>query len=115
MRCIPDLKVEITGVERGEAADLAARKVLKVEIPTIPAARSSSDDRVAPPITPLLRPATTCCLSRHETLHNSVDEALLLKEARSWSHANMPHANVSRSFQIRPCCIEQINQLVWHH
>nr|XP_015624865.1 uncharacterized protein LOC107276744 isoform X1 [Oryza sativa Japonica Group]XP_025879231.1 uncharacterized protein LOC107276744 isoform X1 [Oryza sativa Japonica Group]XP_025879232.1 uncharacterized protein LOC107276744 isoform X1 [Oryza sativa Japonica Group] len=46
----------------------------------------------------------------HETLHNLVDEALLLKEARSWSHANLPYANVFGSFKIRPCCIDQIKQ-----
>ncbi|BAS78456.1 Os02g0435100 [Oryza sativa Japonica Group] len=47
----------------------------------------------------------------HETLHNLVDEALLLKEARSWSHANLPYANVFGSFKIRPCCIDQIKQV----
>uniref|UniRef100_A0A0E0NE55 Uncharacterized protein n=1 Tax=Oryza rufipogon TaxID=4529 RepID=A0A0E0NE55_ORYRU len=51
-----------------------------------------------------------CHLRGHETLHNLVDEALLLKEARSWSHANLPYANVFGSFKIRPCCIDQIKQ-----
>uniref|UniRef100_A0A0E0E030 Uncharacterized protein n=1 Tax=Oryza meridionalis TaxID=40149 RepID=A0A0E0E030_9ORYZ len=33
------------------------------------------------------------------------------QESRSWSHANMHHANVVLSFQIRPCCIEQYIQI----
>uniref|UniRef100_A0A0E0E027 Uncharacterized protein n=2 Tax=Oryza meridionalis TaxID=40149 RepID=A0A0E0E027_9ORYZ len=32
------------------------------------------------------------------------------QESRSWSHANMHHANVVLSFQIRPCCIDQYIQ-----
>jgi hypothetical protein len=33
--------------------------------------------------------------------------------SRSWSHANMHHANVVLSFQIRPCCIDQYIQVSW--
>uniref|UniRef100_A0A0E0E028 Uncharacterized protein n=1 Tax=Oryza meridionalis TaxID=40149 RepID=A0A0E0E028_9ORYZ len=36
--------------------------------------------------------------------------ALHRLESRSWSHANMHHANVVLSFQIRPCCIDQYIQ-----
>lgn len=40
MRCIPDLKVEITGVEREEVADLAARSPKCPTIPTTSDARN---------------------------------------------------------------------------
>uniref|UniRef100_A0A0D9YRM2 Uncharacterized protein n=1 Tax=Oryza glumipatula TaxID=40148 RepID=A0A0D9YRM2_9ORYZ len=40
-----------------------------------------------------------------------VDCLATFVEARSWSHANLPYANVFGSFKIRPCCIDQIKQV----
>uniref|UniRef100_A0A0E0ISN8 Uncharacterized protein n=1 Tax=Oryza nivara TaxID=4536 RepID=A0A0E0ISN8_ORYNI len=48
----------------------------------------------------------SACCDHATTSENTEDQ-----ESRSWSHANMHHANVVLSFQIRPCCIDQYIQV----